>query len=269
MNDPLGDRMKAYESAEADRRLMPLLPALGRVDGRAFHSFTKGMARPFDSNFQAAMIETAVALMEETNANVGYTQSDEITLAWYPAIGSEIWFGGRIAKMVSQLAAHTTLHFYRACECWLPDFTDRRPLPTFDARVWNVPTLEEAANVFVWREQDATKNSITMAAQNYYTHKELHGKSSEQKQEMLFQKGVNWNDYPNHFKRGVYVQRRTEVHRFTTDEIDKLPPRHQARSNPNLTVQRSSFATLAISPITKIINREAVLFHGALPVVVP
>lgn len=163
MNDALGDRMKMYESAEAGRKLLPLVPVLARVDGRAFHSFTKNMRRPFDEDFSAAMIETTAALVDETNACMGYTQSDEITLAWHSTdLKSQIWFDGRICKMVSQLAAHATLEFYMNIVRRLPECGSTRP--TFDARVWTVPNRAEGANVFVWREWDATKNSVSMAA---------------------------------------------------------------------------------------------------------
>jgi tRNA(His) guanylyltransferase len=260
--DSLGDRMKLYENAEAGRRLMPLLPVLARVDGRAFHSFTHGMQRPFDPEFSAVMIETTIGLVEETNACMGYTQSDEITLAWHSTDPkSQIWFDGRVCKMVSQLAAHATLTFYRMFERRDPIRSSK--LPTFDARVWNVPNRTEGANVFVWREWDATKNSISMAAQSVYSHKELHGKHGGEMQEMLFQRGINWNDYPAFFKRGTYVQRRTVSKPFSTEELERLPPKHEARTNPGLMVERSEVKVLELPPITTIENREAVIFDGA------
>lgn len=109
MKDDLGDRMKMYEGMEAGRRLMPLLPALARIDGRAFHSFTRGMTRPFDAAFSVCMVDTTSALVRDTGACMGYTQSDEITLAWHSrTTQSQIWFDGRVAKMTSQLAAQAT-----------------------------------------------------------------------------------------------------------------------------------------------------------------
>lgn len=264
MSDALGDRMKMYENVEAGRRLMPLVPVLARIDGRAFHSFTHGMRRPFDPDFSAAMIETTMELVRETNACMGYTQSDEITLAWHSTdLKSQIWFDGRVSKMVSQLAAHATLQFYLAISRRLPEYGSK--LPTFDARVWTVPNRTEGANVFVWREWDATKNSVSMAACEHYSDRELHGKNGSQKQEMLFQKGINWNDYPAYFKRGTYVQRRTVVKPFSAEELDRLPPKHEARSNPALTVERSEVAVLELPPIASLANREAIIFDGASP----
>lgn len=265
MKDDLGDRMKLYESAEAGRRLMPLLPVLARIDGRAFHSFTRGMARPFDCGFSACMVDATAALVRDTGACMGYTQSDEITLAWHADNHkSQIWFDGRVAKMTSQLAAQATLMFYRAVLERMPQYAER--LPTFDARVWNVPNRAEGANVFLWREWDATKNSVTMAAAAYYSHKQLHGKNGSDKQEMIFQKGINWNDYPAFFKRGTYVQRRTVAVPFSTEELDRLPLKHEARSNPALIVERQVCTVLDMPPLGTVENREAVIFNGVEPV---
>lgn len=264
MSDALGDRMKLYETAESGRRFMPLLPILARIDGRTFSSFTRGMERPFDRRFSACMVKTVASLVEETNACMGYTQSDEISLAWHsPSIKTQVWFDGRIAKMTSQLAAHATLLFYRAIYQDMPEYAERQP--TFDARVWQVPNRAEGANVFLWREWDATKNSTSMAASHYYSHKDLIGKNGSDRQELLHQKGINWNDYPSHFKRGTYIQRRTIAKPYSTEELDRLPPKHEARSNPGLMVERSEFRIFDLPPLGTITNREAVIFDGEEP----
>lgn len=261
----LGDRMKEYESVEAGRRFMPLLPVMARVDGRAFHTFTRGMKKPFDTVLIHCMEMTAKFLAEETVACMSYTQSDEISLAWYSeAHESQIWFDGRIMKMVSQLGALATLKFNEEVLDHMPQLRDRRP--TFDTRVWQVPTLCEGANVFVWREWDATKNSIQALAQSVFSPKELHGKNGKQQLDMLLSKGIIWDSYPDNIKRGAYFQRHKIERPFTMEEIDKLPPKHQARNNPNLTVVRSEVARLEMPPIDKVVNRVEVIFRGAEPV---
>lgn len=263
-HDALGDRMKGYERGETSRKAMLLIPIMARVDGRAFHSFTRGMDRPYDQRFVDCMVQTAEALLVETNACMAYTQSDEITLAWHSTDPkSQVWFDGRLFKMTSQLAAQATLAFYQFTELLLPGYARRNP--TFDARVWQVPNRTEGANVFLWREWDATKNSITMAAQAVFGHRELEGKNGSEKQEMLFLKGINWNDYPATFKRGTYLQRHAVTRKFTVDEIEKLPPKHTARTNPDLMVERSEIRVLKMPPFGKVINREAVIFDGATP----
>ena len=263
--DDFGDRMKMYENMSTFN-LMPLLPVLARIDGRSFHSFTKGMERPYDPLLSNMMISLATILGKETNASVVYTQSDEISLLWYSEDRkSQIWFDGKHSKMVSQLAALATLYFYRLVLGLIPDYADR--LPSFDARVWNVPNKTEAANVFLWREMDATKNSISMAARAMFSDKQLHGKSGEEKKKMLSEKGVNWDDYHSSFKRGTFIQRRKNLIPFTAEEIELLPPKHEARANPNLKFERSEWVKLDMPPFVKVKNREQVIFDGAAPVV--
>lgn len=253
--------MKLYESAECGRRFMPLLPIIGRVDGRAFHSFTRGMERPFDDRMIECMREIALRLIDDTDARIAYTQSDEITLAWYSdSIKSQVWFDGRITKMTSQLAALATLHFYRAARILLPNFIDL--MPSFDARVWQVPNLTEASNVFVWREWDAIKNSVTMAAQSVFSHNQLHGKDSREKLSMLSTAGIEWDDYPVAFKRGTYFRRVKVSRPFSAEEIERLPEKHEARSNPALTIERQEIRELQMDKIANVDNRVGVLFHG-------
>lgn len=250
--------MKSYET---DPRLIPRLPAIARIDGRAFHSFTKGMKRPFDEVFASCMIDTTIALVKETHACMGYTQSDEITLAWYNPDG-QVFFDGRVFKMTSILASYATLVFNRLVAERMPSYVSKRPV--FDARVWNVPNLAEGANAFLWRENDAVKNSISMAASAYYSHKELMGKNSNEKQEMLFAKGINWNDYPTHSKRGTYVQHRNIGMRV--EDLDSLPPKHHARTNPELVKTRRVVTTIGMPIFSRVTNREAVVFEGQDPV---
>ena len=266
MEDALGDRMKGYEALLAGQKLMPLLPALARIDGRGFTKFTRGLRRPFDERLSRLMIETTRRLVAETGARVGYCQSDEISLCWLADTHQgQIFFDGRMQKMVSTLAASATVIFNRLLPSYLPtEYLDREP--TFDCRVSNVPNREEAANVFLWRELDATKNSVSMAARYYYPHAELEGKSGEAMQELLRRKGVNWNDYPRFFKRGTFIQRRTRLRKFTFEELDRLPEKHAARRDPELLVERSEYAELEMPPFRKVTNRVAVIFEGEEPV---
>ena len=127
-----------------------------------------------------------------------------------------------------------------------------------------MPTLEDAAEVFIWREDDATKNSITMAAGAYYADRELEGKNSSVKQEMLWQKGVNWNDYPAFFKRGTYLQRRAALRTLTDEERARIPEAH--RPPIGATFERTQVVELELPPVRKIGNLGAVLFERAEPV---
>jgi len=270
--DKLGDRQKMYEGYESDRRFMPLLPICARLDGKNFSKFTKGLDRPYDKQFSSLMVETTRFLVEETCACIGYTQSDEISLIYYSSdIKSQVFFDGRIQKMTSVLAAMCSIKFYTELQKLNQEdkWSEKaKKMPVFDCRVWTVPTKEEACNVLIWRELDATKNAITMASQEYYSDKELFKKNGNEKQELLFQKGINFNDYPNFFKRGTYIQRRRVDKKFTTEEIENLPLKHEARLNPDLMVNRAEFIILDLPPITKIINRQGVVFDGENPEII-
>lgn len=252
--DSLGNRMKFYERLVSDQRLMPLVPVCCRIDG-----FCKGLKRPFDERLSNLMAETTKHLVTQSGAKLGYTQSDEISLIWYSEDWkSQIYFDGRVHKMTTSLASMASVFFNLQLPNFLPEKVGK--MPTFDARVFVVPTLEEAANYILWREQDATKNSISMAAQSQFSHKALQHKNGSEMQEMLFQNGTNWNNYPNFFKRGTYFKKSLVKIPFTVDEIEKLPANHAARKNPNLIVERQVISKLDIPPLGTISNRVGVLF---------
>lgn len=203
--DALGDRQKEYER-RYESTAMNYVPLLARIDGRAFHSFTKGLNRPYDENLSKLMVETTKFLVDEMVANIGYTQSDEISLIWFQkTYQSQFPFGGRIQKLSSVLASLASAFFNKLLPSFLPAKSEQ--VPVFDARVWQVPSLDEAVNYFLWRERDAIRNSILMATSSVYSHLEMQNKNTSELQEMLFQKGINYNDYPYFFKRGTWVRR--------------------------------------------------------------
>jgi tRNA(His) guanylyltransferase len=264
--DSLGDRMKFYEGT-GELNLLPLIPVIARLDGKAFHTFTKGLQRPYDKRLTNLMVDTTKYLVDLSNACIGYTQSDEITLIFLKSsFNTDIFMGSRHFKMVSLLASYATAYFNRNLFYYLPEKINN--CPVFDCRVWNVPSTMEACNCLIWREQDATRNSIQMAGQAFFSHNQLMNKSCDEIQEMLFQqKNINWNDYPAFFKRGTYVRRVNVSRKFTIQELDKLPPQHEARKNPDLMVERKEIQILDMPIFTKIVNREAVVFEGAEPVI--
>lgn len=197
----LGDRMKRHEAAHRSvlpRRTYTLL----RVDGRSFHTYLRGCLRPFDETFMADMNAVAEALCAEITGSVfAYTQSDEISILVtdFASEQTEPWFGGVVAKQLSISAALATAVL-----------NERRPgRALFDSRVFTLSDPVEVANYFLWRQRDAVRNSISMAAQAHFSHKRLHGVNSGGMQELLFtEAGVNWNDYPDGCKRGRVTVRR-------------------------------------------------------------
>ena len=227
----LGTRMKEYE-AVSKNHLMRRTPVIIRLDGRAFHTFTRGLDKPFDSDFVTMMQQTMLHLCENIQGCVlGYTQSDEITLVLvdYQNRDSCAWFDNQVQKIASISASMATLYFNRELSEMLRDLEedlaaanyslpqahmyetnskkydkwyDKEYRALFDSRVFNLPQYEVINNL-IWRQQDATRNSINSVAQSLFSHKELQGISSKDLQDkMLTERDVNWNDYPTHLKRG-------------------------------------------------------------------
>lgn len=224
MADLLGDRMKSYEAVTRSL-LLPHSYTILRVDGRAFHSYLRRAAKPYDFDFMADMQAVAQDLCRAASGTVfAYGQSDEISLLLSDVEPqSQAWFGGVVQKIASVAAGLTTAALI-ARRGW-------GGLPHFDARVFTLPSETEVANYFIWRQRDAVRNSVSMAAQAKFSPKQLHGKNSNDMQEMLWSgHGINWNDYPEVAKRGwvvtravreaevTYVDRRTEEEHTTVAE---------------------------------------------------
>jgi tRNA(His) 5'-end guanylyltransferase len=207
------------------------------------------------------MAETTIYLARETNAKIAYTQSDEISLIWLAGKDEELFFDGRIQKMSSILAAMGSVFFNGKLAALIPEKANK--VAHFDCRVFSVPSQNEAANYLIWREADACRNSVSMAAQSCYSHVQLHGRKQAEMHDMLHAKGINWNDYPTHFKRGVYVRGVVREIPFSAAELEKLPPKHAARTNPDLKVRRRDWEVVELPIFTKILNREEVIFEGA------
>jgi len=250
----LGDRMKAYEK-QFGMRLTKGLPIVIRLDGSGFSRWTRDLQKPHDLNLAHAMDECTKMLIDKTNAVVGYTQSDEISLILFePDVEKDLLYGGRVQKLCSELASQ--------CSVYFNSFWKDRKLAIFDCRVFNVPSKEEAVNCLVWRELDATRNAISGLAQCYFSHKELFEKNTGQMQEMLFQgHGINFNDCSVGFKRGRYFRRVRRAIKFSAEELSRLPEKHAARQNPDLTFNRAVIEyTEFEKPLNRLENRVELIF---------
>lgn len=222
--DSLGDRMKMYESVPKTN-LMKRTPVIIRLDGKAFHTFTRGLNKPFDKIMVNTMIDTTYELCKNIQGCVfGYTQSDEITLVLcdYKTLNTSAWFEYQVQKICSVAASMCTMYFNKYFRHWVDDFknnvldteSNRKYLEVlqnkfdkamFDARCFNIPK-EEVTNCLLWRQNDATRNSIQSLGQFYFSHKELQNKSCNEIQDMLLlQKGINWNHLNTNLKRGTSV----------------------------------------------------------------
>lgn len=242
--DTLGDYCKSLERVETDRRGAVGWPIYVRIDGAGFSRFTRGMERPFDPRMSQSMIDTTRAIMEDYHAAIGYTQSDEISLVFFDA-DHETHHGGKFQKLVSRLASKATALFtVAALGNDLGDFVERMP-PEFDARAFAVPSLAEAAKVLWWREIDAAKNAVSMAARAVCSHKELHNKNRDDMLAMLSDRGVDFEAYPRFFKHGTFIRRITEWRELTTEELDRIPERHR----PTGPVRRHRLVDLDMPPL--------------------
>lgn len=255
--DEFGQRMKAYEAVETARKLDPMLPIYARIDGRAFSTFTRGMDRPFDPRMTTAMIETTKHLVHDTHARIGYTQSDEIGLVWLAdKPESDVVFSGKLQKMVSVLASMAAAKFATVISL---NWQER--LPHFDARVFQLPSKDEAANAFLWRTMDARKNAISMVAQSRFSHKALHGKDQKTMLAMLAEAGVDFEALPPSFRLGTFVRRHVVERVLTNDELARIPERHR----PTGAVTRSDMKIVDMPPFNKVTNRVEVIFDNADP----
>ncbi|QBX06745.1 tRNA-His guanylyltransferase [Burkholderia phage BcepSaruman] len=244
--DALGDLMKAYEALETERKFMPGAYTMARLDGRAFHTFTRGLERPYSTRFSRCMAETAAALVQDFHADLAYTQSDEITLVWVPRAQEEMIFGGRIFKLKSLLASRASIAFLRAVAREIPEKAHLNPI--FDCRAFAMPNEAAAFQAFQWREIDATRNSLIMLTQAHYSQKEMHKKGVADQHNMLHAKGINWNDEPAFFKRGTYLRRTSYLKELTGAELTRIP----LHKRPEGPVVRSAVFPLAVPPIYQI-----------------
>ena len=241
--DSLGDRMKEFYENRSKLYLPRRVPVIIRLDGKAFHTFTKGFKRPYDEILHNTMNATMKYLCENIQGcKLGYTQSDEITLLLtdYDTITTDAWFGYGMQKVCSVAASMATLAFNRFfrqyynkaltelgapldSDPYLSKLSEKLDCAMFDARCFSIPK-DEVTNCFIWRQQDATRNAIQMLGQCNFSHRELQGKSCNDIQDMLMtQKGINFNDMPVEFKRGVCCYRITReatcVNKKTQEEM--------------------------------------------------
>lgn len=209
--DSLGDRMKRYEGV-TKQHLMARTPVIIRIDGRAFHTFTRSFKKeltntPFSNDLHDAMVFTTQALVEGVqNCVFGYTQSDEISLFLrdWDLFETEQWFSGSVQKIVSVAASIATAAFnYKMVQ--LGRVKTFKDLAQFDARAYNIPK-EEVTNYFIWRQQDASRNSVQMLGHWYLSQKQMHGKNNNEVQDILMaEHQVNWNSIETWMKRGTCV----------------------------------------------------------------
>lgn len=197
---------------------------MARLDGRAFHTYTKGLRKPYESWLLELMCSTTLSLAKEFSAILAYCQSDEITLL----LPSGTLFGNRIQKLSSVLASAATSFFCKI---------EKEAHVTFDCRVFGLPTKDDVVKAFQWRHMDCTKNAISAAATHHFGHKSVHGLSTAEMKNRLIYEGF-WN-FPPSFLYGTFFFRKEITRSFTEREIKELPPKHLAHTQPNALYTRN------------------------------
>jgi tRNA(His) 5'-end guanylyltransferase len=220
--DALGVRMKEYYEDRTRFMLPRRAYTIMRIDGKAFHTYTIGLKEPFDDGLIEDMDATACYLCKNIQgAKFAYVQSDEISILItdFDKIGTNAWFDNNIQKMVSIASSLATVVFNRLRmlryveEQRIAGFPItsnglmKLKMASFDARVFTIPLEEEVVNYFVWRQQDTVRNSIQSVAHSMYSTNKLKYKNGSEMQEMIFQKGINWNDFAPRYKRGRFISK--------------------------------------------------------------
>jgi tRNA(His) guanylyltransferase len=222
MQDPLGDRIKSNYEDRTRHYLPRRTYTIIRLDGKAFHSYTKKLTKPFDlgliKDLDSAVIET---LSHIQGARFAYIQSDEISilLTDFEKPTSDAWYDGNVQKIASVSASILTAEFNKlriirnksrvALDLNYTNHSDFPPMAYFDARVFTIPDPIEVYNYYVWRNQDCSRNSISMVAYSLYSHGALEGKNSAEKQELIYKKGIHWAEYDQSLKNGRLIVKET------------------------------------------------------------
>ncbi|MEI8329982.1 MAG: tRNA(His) guanylyltransferase Thg1 family protein [Chlamydiia bacterium] len=240
-NFSLGDRMKEFYEDRFRYYVPRRTYTLIRIDGKAFHTYTKGLVSPFDAGLIADMNETTAYLCKNIQgANFGYCQSDEISILItdFDERDTQMWFDGNLQKMASVAASMATSKFneLRAdryirekfnsgietiTPLWIENLKKIKKAE-FDARVFQIPQKSEVENYFIFRQQDGTRNSVQSVAQSLYSQSELNGKKEKDMQEMIFQKGINWNDYHFREKRGGIIAKVPTTVEGKNGQVERL-----------------------------------------------
>lgn len=262
--DSLGERMKRYERVANNQTFMQGLPLYARIDGRHFTKFSKGFGYPYPElnekcgyELTYAMQCTADMLCKEFNCSLVETHSDEISLAWTDVAKAP--FDGEYFKLVSNLASYATSVFLCRIGPIITDKLERGEYPSFDCRVFQVPNRAELANLFVWRQNDCMRGCLNQYAQQFFSHKELMGKSCAERKQMCLDAGHDYdNNVATSFKFGYFCERSLYEYEI---------PEEYRKDDGVTTVMRTKIDRKVIDfPISKVMNKVQFLFDGEEPV---
>ncbi len=257
--DELGNYFKECERNFTLRKFIPNVPIVARLDIRAAHSFCKGLEKPYSQVFMDCMKYTCLELGKEFNPMFLYAQSDELTICFH---NSPLMFDGTVQKYISNLSAYASVMFNKRVRELIPSHVNKSP--TFDCRVFQVSSIQEVFDNVVWRQIDAMKNSVSLLACNHFSPKELSGKSTKDRKEMLANIGVDWNiisDTNQQFARGAFFKRKAVDKKVDFPITDKI-----LAKNPNISklgddyyVRRNEWNEVIVPRLSKITEDDEAL----------
>lgn len=263
MKDIIGDKIKKYEKIITSLKLDDTSPIIIRLDGNHFSAFTKSLTKPFDKNFSIIMEEVSKYALLEVGADLVYTQSDEITLVYFPRkkkltliqkllsffpkyetdcdggnanSHSQFYHNGKLYKILSKLASKVSVRFNTLLPKYLPNKIGTEPI--FDCRIFNVPNNKLVFETIKWRFRDARRNSILNLAYWTQGHNQVVNKNTSEMLEFLLTKGIDWETYPIEFKYGSFFKRELVKNKLTEEELKDLPEKHNVRKNPDMEFER-------------------------------
>lgn len=262
----LGDKMKEFESVHTQTSLVPRIPVYVRIDGRAFHTFTRGLQKPFDPDFAWTMKEVTKHLHDKTNAFISYVQSDEISLCYLEP--SKMPFETRLFKLESVLAGMASAAFcVYGMKTNLKDRIEKF-IPHFDCRVCQMP-LEEIPNMLLFRERDCLKNAITLVALEHFSNKQIHKKNGDDKIEMLKSIGVDFNrDIDEDFRYGAWFRRVVFQKELDAETLAKIPEKQRVLDeNGKMFVTRSEVRQIRFGmPLSNMANKLEIVLGNEKPI---
>ncbi len=247
--DSLSLYVKKLEDATTAQKADASNAIVVRCDGRGFSSWTKNLNGPFDPRLKDVMVYVTKKLAEEFSAKIAYTASDEITIVMFHyGDNTEHYAGGRFQKIVSHAASIATAHFNAIVPSLIPEKAGNMAM--FDARAWEC-SIKDTFSCLMARENSAIRNSVFMQARSVFSHKKIQGMGRQKLKILLQESGHSWDDIPDWAKRGIFIKKVSEELSLTEEELEKLPPKHNARLTPDFKFWRNEYKEVALPSISE------------------
>ncbi len=260
--DTLSELVKSFEEQTTAQAAKQTNIVMVRCDGMGFSKWTKSLKNPFNQHLKDVMAETAKKVFDRLGAKIAYSASDEITFVLINSNNlSQHYGGGRFHKIVSHAAVTASDAFNKSVSELLPEKSSNTA--TFDARAWEVDSIEKAALCLLARQASCIRNSVFMLARDNYSHNSIQGLGVRELKSKMANDNIFWDDLPDWAKRGFIIGKKKEIMKLSEDEIKMLPEKHLLRRNPNALIIRNEISELE-NPITMDINSNISLLSASI-----